>query len=116
LILEPIPKDSAYTVASFVVRCRESDPQIIQDLSMLVKGHLLAEAIFHRDPGRTTQRFMNTNAYLDTSVIMFAAGFAGPERQAPCEELLRLLREYGANLRCFRLTLDEIQGILYIAS
>ena len=107
-----LPKDAVYTVASFLARSRESDPQIIQDFTMLVKGHLLACAIYLPDPGKVAQRFRDTRVYLDTGVVVFAAGYAGPERQAPCEELFRLLREYGADLRCFKFTVEEIQGIL----
>lgn len=88
LVAEGIPKDAAYTVASFLASARESDPQTLEDFTMLVKGHLLAGAIYHRDTGRVAQRFGNTRIYLDTSVVVFAAGYAGPERQAPCEELV----------------------------
>lgn len=101
-----------YVVGSFLARCRETAPQLFNDFAVLVQGHLLASAIFLPDAGRVNQRFRGTAAYLDTGLIVFAAGYAGPERQAPCEELLRLLREYGAELRCFDFTVDEVRGIL----
>jgi len=107
-----IPRKAAYVVASLLARSRESDPQLVEDFTTLVKGYLLANAIYLPDPGRVAQRFQTTRVYLDTSVVVFAAGYAGPERQAPCEELLQLLRDYGADLRCFDFTLNEIRGTL----
>lgn len=53
-----------------------------------------------------------TKVYLDTSVIIYSAGFAGPNRAAPCLELIKLLVDYGAELCCFQNTYDEVCGIL----
>lgn len=39
-------------------------------------------------------------------------GYAGPDREAPCAELIELLKTYGAELRCFQHTLDEARGVL----
>ncbi len=116
LDLKGLPHDAAYVVASFLVHCREHDAQLLEDFSVLVKGHLLANAIYLADPGKVAQRFRDTRVYFDTGVIVFAAGFAGPERQAPCEELLRLLREYGAELRCLEFTMNEVRGVLDVCA
>ncbi len=107
-----ISREATYSVASFLARARESEPELLEDFTTLAKGRLLASAIYLPDPGRVAKRFENTSVYLDTSIVVFAAGYAGPERQAPCEELLRLLRDHGAALRCFEITLEEVKGIL----
>src|SRR5699024_2907410 len=39
-------------------------------------------------------------------------GFAGRARQEPCVELLSVLKEDRAILRCFRHTVEEVRGIL----
>src|ERR1041385_39857 len=106
------PRTARYLVASFLVKCRQSNPRLFEDFITLVKGNLLASAIYLPDPGRVAQRFRSTRVYLDSTILVYAAGFAGPERQAPCEELLRLLRDYGATLHCFELTYREVRGIL----
>lgn len=106
------PQKAAYIIASFLTYYQEKEPQIFEDFTTLVKGHLLANAIYLPNPGSVAQRFQKTKIYLDTTVIIYAAGYAGPERQAPCEELLRLLYDYGADLRCLQFTTDEIRGVL----
>ncbi len=108
-----ISREAIYSVASFLARAHESDPGLLEDFTTLAKGRLLASAIYLPDPGRVAKRFEKTSVYLDTSIVVLAAGYAGPERQAPCEELLRLLREHGAALRCFEITLEEVRGILH---
>jgi hypothetical protein len=107
-----ISREATYAVASFLAKARASDPQLLEDFTTLAKGRLLANAIYLPDPGRVAKRFEDTRVYLDTSIVVFAAGYAGPERQAPCEELLRLLREHGAALRCFDITVAELRGVL----
>jgi hypothetical protein len=107
-----ISREAIYLVASFLARARDSEPDLLEDFTTLAKGRLLASAIYLPDPGRVAKRFENTAVYIDTSILVFAAGYAGPERQAPCEELLRLLRDHGARLCCFEITLKEVRGIL----
>ncbi len=107
-----ISREAIYSVASFLAKARESEPELLEDFTTVAKGRLLASAIYLPDPGRVAKKFENTSVYLDTSIVVFAAGYAGPERQAPCEELLRLLRDHGAALRCFEVTLEEVRGIL----
>jgi hypothetical protein len=102
----------AFVVASFVTHCQQADPALLRDFETIVKGALLANALYVPDHGKISQRFRNTRVYLDTTFLIFALGYAGPDRQAPCAELIELLKEYGAHLRCFQHTLDEIRGVL----
>ena len=107
------PSDgNRFLVGSFVQHAQDADPALLNDLELLARGNLLANVMYLPDSGRIRTRFRNTSIYFDTSFIMFAAGFAGPDRAAPCLELLELLTEYGAVLRCFKGTRNEVQGIL----
>ena len=110
--LDGAPKNAVYVVGTFLNDFRETDSQVVEDFAVLVKGYLLANAMYLPEPARVAQRFKNTRIYLDSSIIIYALGYAGRERQAPCEELLNLARDYGADLRCFQATLDEIRRIL----
>lgn len=101
-----------FIVGSFIAEAQVKDKQVVEDLVVLLQGNLLANALYLPDPGRVRQRFKHTRVYLDTSIIAYAAGYAGPIRAAPCLELLGLLKENGAELYCFRHTQDELRGIL----
>ena len=77
-------KGTRFVVASFVEQAQDSDSALLDDLELLARGNLIANAMYLPDPGAVKKRFRKTFVYLDTSFIMFAAGFAGPDRAAPC--------------------------------
>jgi hypothetical protein len=74
---------------------------------------MLANAVFLPDVKNRPPKFRYTQVYFDTQFLMFALGYAGDAQREPCKELLDLLREQGALLRCFRHTREEADGILY---
>lgn len=79
----------------------------------IVKGDMLANAIYYTDPGHTGMKFQNnTQIYFDTTFLIYALGYAGEARQAPCLELITLLKDSNAVLRCFKHTINEIIGVL----
>jgi hypothetical protein len=109
------PRDRSgpgFVVGSFIAEAQSKDRQVFEDIVALVQGNLLTNALYLPDPGRVQQRFKHTRVYLDTSIIAFAAGYAGPTCAAPSLELVGLLKEHGAELYCFQHTLDELRGIL----
>ena len=113
----PPPKMSdRFLVASFLQHAQSSDLALLEDVLLLARGNLLANAMYLPDFGRVDKRFSKTSIYLDTSFIVYAAGFAGPDREEPCLELLDLLTRQGAKLRCFETTRNEVQGVLYAAA
>ena len=99
-------------IAAFVDHARLTMEDLFEDLLLLARGSMLANAMYLPDPGHVSRRFRRTAVYLDTSLIMFAVGLGGPVRQAPRVELLELLKRQGANLRCFQITRDELQQIV----
>jgi hypothetical protein len=109
---DDIAKIGSYVVGQFVTHAREQKMPEFEYFETVAKGDILATSIFLPDPNRTAQKFRKTYIYLDTSLLIFALGHAGEARQAPHLELLQLLYEAGAELRCFTHTLDEMRSIL----
>lgn len=106
------PKNSRYLAASFIHHLQSSQSPDLQFLDSIIKGHMLANSIFLSDPGQATRRFENTFVFLDTPFLIEALGYAGSAAEAPCRELISLLTEVGAEMRCFRHTVYELRGIL----
>ena len=106
------PSSDRYIVGSFVDHARETNPPLLENLVLLARGSLLANAMYLPDPGRIGKKFRRTDVYLDTSIVAFATGLAGPARQSAPIELLDLLTTQGATLRCFLDTRNELQGII----
>ncbi len=101
-----------YLVTSFVRHLQETRSAALGYLETVVKGHMLADAIFLPDPGNASRKFRDTEVYFDTPFLLNALGYGGEAQREPCVELLDLLYETGADLRCFVHTRDEIRGVL----
>ncbi len=102
-----------YIVAEFVRYVVDNESPEAEYIDTIVKGSMLANAIFLTEPCDQQMRFRKTDVYLDTPILMNALGYNGEPRQVPCVELLDLVRSAGGRLRCFSHTVDEIRGILY---
>ncbi len=105
-------ENARFLLASFVRHLQETQAAALDHLETIVKGHMLANAIFLPDPGSVLRKFRGTEVYFDTPFLIDALGYGGESQQAPCLELLDLLYETGAELRCFDHTRDEVLGVL----
>lgn len=101
-----------FIVGSFVDHVRATNNLLLDDLAVLAQGNLLANSMYLPEPRQVQKKFNRTTVYFDTSFLIYATGFAGPDRAAPCLELLNLLAESRAELKCFSDTQTEMQGIL----
>jgi len=116
---EPLPVEPHkrrrvdYVVAKFVQYLHETGSGLFSYVDTVAKGNMLMQAMFLPDPVNATRRFQGTAVYFDTSFLMSALGYAGPSRSQPCLELIELLYETGAELRCFSHTLEEMRGSLH---
>ncbi|WP_157264595.1 hypothetical protein [Paenibacillus oryzisoli] len=106
------PTNFKFVVASFIRRLQEENDPRMDYLEEVFKGNMLANALFVKDQGKVTQKFKKTTVYFDTAFLLFALGYTGDSRREPSEELLNLLYETGADLKCFRHTVSEVRAII----
>ena len=109
-------KSGKYHCALYIKHLEETMSPSLDYLRKLCEGHMLANAIFLPDPMSASRKFRNTQAFFDTSFLIFALGYAGEARSEPCTELLQLLYETGAELCCFSHTVVEIIRVLQSCS
>ena len=107
-----VSKGTGFIVADFVAHSQVNSPTLFNDVETIIKGALLANALYVPDQGRISARFKDTRVYLDTTFLIYLLGYGGTDRQAPCLELISLLKEYGAILRVFSQTIEELRGVL----
>lgn len=105
-------QEAKYLVGSFVHHLLETKSSFFDFLETVVRGNMLANAIFLPDISQSSTKFRETTVYFDTSFLLFALGHAGDTLQAPCLELISLLKKVDAKLSCFNHTIDECRGIL----
>lgn len=103
-------------IGDYLLKCANEHSSHFEFFETVAKGLMLANAVFLPDPAKYQKRFRNTVLYLDTSILIYALGYAGTDRQAPIKEMLTLCYETGAELRCFKHTLEETRGALDAAA
>lgn len=108
----PGSQKSRHVISAFALHLHESDPEGFDCLETAVKGHILSGVLFYPDIGQVEARFTDLNVYCDTPVILPALGYADEGVTAQCLDLLELLNELGAGLRCFHHTREEVVGVL----
>lgn len=111
-VLSRHSRSGKFYVGSFIQHLEETTSAHFASWEMIVIGNMLANSVFLPDVSQPDRRFKRTSVYFDTSFLIYALGYAGEVRKSPCVELLQLLYEVGAELKCFRHTLDEIRGVL----
>jgi len=110
--VEAAPESAPLLVNLFLRRLHEEEPGAFDLVMRLVTGAMLANGIFVSDPYRLEQRFSDVRIYFDSPILLWVAGYGFDERTRPRRELLDLLRDLGANLRCYRQSVEEARGIL----
>jgi hypothetical protein len=111
-----ISNENKVIISDYIVKVSQKNPLIFDYLDTIVKGFMIANALYLPDVHITNKKFRKTKIYLDTSFILFSLGYSGPEEKSPCIELINLLRINNARILCFRHTVEEIKGILGAAS
>lgn len=107
-----------YVVHRFVVDIAERNQQLFGFMETVVKGRMLADALFFEpEENPDADRSLGSlEVYLDGPLLLHILGYAGAEIQAPCRELLEMLKHQGASLRCFAHSLTEAEEILDAAA
>jgi len=118
----PIPpatgasKRADFLVNAFIADLFEHDPEGFEFLEALVKGSLLANAMFFADIGGVPRRFDRVDILFDTAFLLRALGFVGERMQAPCRELIELVYEQNGTPKCFEHTFHEMLRVLGAAA
>lgn len=101
-----------YVAASFVGHVYESDPSAFAYLESVATGAVLASAVYHENPAVVVERFDHLVAYLDTPLVLEMLGVNGRQVQVPLVEMIELMQDQGVDVRMFRSTMHETQGVI----
>lgn len=101
-----------YVVAAFIAGIFDSDPVVFGYLDQMIKGSMLASALYVESTGQVSRKFKKTTLYLDTPICLRALGHEGDEAREAVGALLTLAVSQGAELACFQHSLKEMRGIL----
>jgi hypothetical protein len=108
----PRSRKARHVVSSFAGHLSESDPEGFECLETVVKGHILSGVLFYPDVGAVQKQFSELDVYFDTPFLLPTLGYAEEGLHLYCLDLVELLAELGANLRCYHHTREEVVGVL----
>lgn len=101
-----------YLVSDFVAQLFARDPDGFDYMESLVKGSMLATAVYLPAPAEAGRRFDQLTAYFDTRLLLQGLGYEGPEAEAAARQTLTTAYELGAKLAALSDTVSETRGVL----
>ena len=105
-----------YQISQFILNSRESDAELFNRVVDIVKGTMIAAAMFVDMPDTNrfakARRLTSVSVYLDTTFLLYALNYKLAEQKETADALLDLLRENGASLYVFPQHYAEIKDIL----
>ncbi len=104
-----------YVVAPFIVDAYATNPQVVDQLDSIIKGAVIASALYFPDPTDGSRRLDHVDFFLDTAILLRAVGACGPELQSVATDLLTLGSDRGARFKAYEHNLKEVRGVLAAA-
>jgi hypothetical protein len=101
-----------FLVSSFIANLYERDPSGFSYLETVVKGSMLATALYLPNPGSQGERLTDLQVYVDTPFLLRLLGYEGRAAGAAATELVALLKSLGARVCCFEHTELEVSNVL----
>jgi len=103
-------------VSKYVLSLQETDPKRFDSFLVVVKGHMLANALLCPDLQQAPKTYKGVTFYFDTPLLVRRLGLEGQAKQAAIENLITLLRHLGATVATFSHSRDELERVIRGAS
>ena len=101
-------------VAAFLQKQISAGSESVEVVQEILEGFILQNALLLKDISAAARRFRNLEVFLDTGILLGALGFRGATTATATREALSLLKETGATLAVFQITIGELRGILSV--
>ncbi len=106
-------KENIYLISKFIIKINASEPDLFAFIVDIAIGHIVASAILYSSEIiNVSNKKIKIKIYFDTPFILGLLGVDGTPLQDTCLELIKNLKEQGANLFIFSHNYEEIKGIL----
>nr|WP_106780826.1 hypothetical protein [Lysinibacillus timonensis] len=105
-------KQALFLVGKFIRHIEKKEILLFNLYQNIYIGNMISAAMYFTQPDRYTQKFKNTSVYFDTTLLIFALGYAGEARAEPTRQLIKILKSQHAQLRSFSHTVEEVKGVL----
>lgn len=105
-------KDSQIILVSNFVLALQAKPDRFESFLVLVKGHMLANALLCPDLKSAPKTYNGLTVFLDTPLLVRFLGLEGEPKQAAVSGLVKLLLNLGATVATFSHLRDELHRVI----
>ena len=104
-------KDIVLT-SDYVRHLQDTDRDMFERFVVLVKGHMLANALMCPDIDNASKTYENVTFYLDTPLLVHWLGLESESEKAAARDLVDIVHELGGAFSVFTHTLDEVENVI----
>ena len=101
-----------YLIGEFICNEEKNNSEVFKCVLKIIEGYMIANAIYLQIENDNKATLSNLNCYLDSSFVLRIFGYKTDEENKSAKELYELLKKYGARLKCFKHTYNEVYNIL----
>lgn len=101
-----------HLVAAFIKAAESKNPSLFDDIVLLVKGNMLANALLCEDLESQQQKFKDVTFYLDTPILLDILGLHGKQQLNAAMELLLSVTKLSGAFATFEHIIDETEKVL----
>lgn len=99
-------------ISQFLKHIHTNDATLFDSFIVLMKGHMLANALTCPDLDSLQQTFSKVTFYLDTPLALHLLGLSGPEKEKAEKEIVTSARKLGAKVCIFSHTSQELYNVI----
>lgn len=99
-------------VSKYVLSLQETNPERFESFLVVVKGHMLANALLCPDLQDAPKTYKGVTFYLDTPLLVRQLGLEGKPKQVAVNGLVELLLNLGATVATFSHSRDELKNVI----
>ena len=99
-------------VSKYVLELQNTDPNRFDSFLVVVKGHMLANALLCPDLQSAPKSYKGVTFYLDTPLLVRQFGLEGKPKQETVNNLIDLLDNLGAIVATFSHSRDELEQVI----
>lgn len=103
-------------MSKYVLSMQDTDPERFNSLLVVVKGHMLANALLCPDLQQAPKTYKGVTFFLDTPLLVRRLGLEGQAKKQSIKMLVDLLQKLGAKVAVFSHSRDELERVIRGAS
>ena len=109
-------KSDIVLTSDYVRHLQETDQNMFERFVILVKGHMLANALMCPDLDDAPNSYDDVTFYLDTPLLVHWLGLESDPEKDAARELIKVVRDLGGEFSVFTHTLDELESVITSAA